>query len=189
MLDGILCLFLTISMAFSIWKGTADGLSAAVLQSGEEALRLGFTLGGAMMLWGGILEIARESGLTRKVSAALRPLLGRIFARSKQDAAAMEAISMNVTANLFGLGNAATPFGLAAMERLRQQAPGDAATPDMVRFVVLNTASIQLLPTTVAVLRQSAGSAHPLEILPAVWLTSLASVAVGLLACRLLEKP
>lgn len=187
-MDVVLTGFALLSVVFALIFGKMDLLSAAVMESGKEAVDLCLTLCGAMMLWGGIMEVAKKSGLTAKAARLFCPVLRHLFPEIAPHSEAMEAISLNVTANLFGLGNAATPLGIAAMKKLQSNPANTTATSSMVRFVMLNTASIQLLPTTVAVLRQSAGSNHPLEILPAVWLSSIGSVLIGFLACMLLER-
>ena len=187
-MDVVLTGFALLSVLFALIFGKMDLLSAAVMESGTEAVDLCLTLFGAMMLWGGIMEVAKKSGLTAKAARLFCPVLRHLFPEVSPHSEAMEAISLNVTANLFGLGNAATPLGIAAMKKLQPHPANITATSSMVRFVMLNTASIQLLPTTVAVLRQSAGSNHPLEILPAVWLSSIGSVVIGFLACTLLER-
>lgn len=187
-MDVVLTGFALLSVLFALVFGKMDVLSAAVMESGTEAVDLCLTLCGAMMLWGGIMEVAKKSGLTTKAARLFCPILRHLFPDVAPHSEAMEAISLNVTANLFGLGNAATPLGIAAMKKLQSNPANTTATSSMVRFVMLNTASIQLLPTTVAILRQSAGSNHPLEILPAVWLSSIGSVVIGFLACMLLER-
>lgn len=187
-MDVVLTGFALLSVLFALIFGKMDVLSAAVMESGTEAVDLCLTLCGAMMLWGGIMEVAKKSGLTTKAARLFCPVLRHLFPDVAPHSEAMEAISLNVTANLFGLGNAATPLGIAAMKKLQSNPANTTATSSMVRFVMLNTASIQLLPTTVAILRQSAGSNHPLEILPAVWLSSIGSVVIGFLACMLLER-
>ncbi len=135
------------------------------------------------------MEVLRRSGATAALSRLLRPLLGRLFPRASRDAETMDALSSNVSANLLGLGNAATPMGIRAaqgMARLSERP--DTAGRELCRLVVLNTASIQLLPTTAAALRAAAGAASPFDILPAVWLSSALSVTAGLAACALLER-
>ena len=157
-------------MLLSIIAGAANGrlndVTNALLGGGGQAITLSLTLGGAMCLWGGMMRIAEKGGLTQ--------LLSRI-------------LLMNMAANLLGLGNAATPFGLKAMAELEKCNPQPGvASNHMVVFVVLNTASIQLIPTTVATLRLKYGAAEPLHILPAVWLTSFTAATAALLAAKLL---
>lgn len=143
---------------------------------------------GVMGLWSGILELMQKSGICKGLTVLLRPILCPLFPRASQDTETMEGIAANVTANLMGLSNAATPIGLRAGKRL-YGLYGAAGTPDEVlTFVVLNTTSIQLIPTTVAAVRAALGAAQPFDIMPAVWGASICSVAVGLAAARLFAR-
>ena len=127
------------------------------------------------------MKIADSAGLTRTLGKILSPVLRLLFPKINPRGAGGKAISMNIAANLMGLGNAATPLGLAAMKELEKQAPKKGvATNAMVTFVVLNTASLQLIPTTIAVLRTGTGSKNPFEIMPAIWITSLISLVAAL---------
>ena len=135
------------------------------------------------------MRVADEAGLTKTLSRLLRPVTARLFRGIEGDSPAMRAVSLNLTANLLGLGNAATPLGIAAMQQLhRQTRAGKTATDPMVLFVVLNTASLQLLPTTTAYLRLLSGSAAPMDILPAVWLSTAVSVTGGVVMAKLLSR-
>lgn len=180
----------TIMIFAAIIFGAAFGnmslVSQAATAGAAQAVTTALTLAGPMCLWCGVGELMRRSGLRDKLARLLSPLLGRIFPKLRDKPDGFSALSANVTANLLGLGNAATPMGISAC-----QAMGDGSgipTGEQCRLVVMNTASIQLLPTTVAALRGSLGSQSPLDILPAVLLTSLCSVTVGLLACFLMER-
>ena len=176
------------ALGCALLQGNLSALSDALLTGGSDAVSLMLRLVGGLCLWSGAMEVAVQSGLTRALSQALLPITRRLFPDlPPPDSPAMGAISMNLTADLLGLGEAAVPSGLEAMREMEQlQGPGPDAS--MIRFVVLNTASFQLLPATIALLRAQHGSAAPLEILPAVWLTSLLSVSCGLLAAALLER-
>lgn len=169
-------------------SGQLGAVSAAAMAGAERGAQLCLSLAGPLCLWAGLTAVLEGSGLSAKLAALLRPLLGRLFPAAARDAQALEKISGNFTANLLGLGNAATPLGIAAVQRMHRLSGGAAASDEMCRLIVLNTASIQLLPTTVAALRASAGAARPFAILPAVWLTSLGSVTVGLLAVGLFAR-
>ncbi len=169
-------------------SGQLGAVSAAAMAGAERGAQLCLSLAGPLCLWAGLAAVLEGSGLSAKLAALLRPLLGRLFPAAARDAQALEKISGNFTANLLGLGNAATPLGIAAVQRMHRLSGGAAASDEMCRLIVLNTASIQLLPTTVAALRASAGAARPFAILPAVWLTSLGSVTVGLLAVGLFAR-
>ncbi len=184
MMNYLFPILILISVIFSIFCGKADDTAAALLEGGNDAIDLSITLLGAMCLWGGLMNIARASGLTEIISRLLSPVLCSLMPSLKYNSNAKEHVSMNVVSNFLGLGNAATPLGLMAMSELRKDLRSDHASRDMITFVVLNTASIQLIPSTLAVLRSQSGSSAPLEILPCVWLSSISSVMVGLLICK-----
>lgn len=174
------------SLIFGFFSGNISAVSRAALEESSHAVTLSVELLGLLCFWSGLMEAAKRSGLTDKICAALLPLLGAVFPSLRKNRAALGAVSMNVTANLLGLGNAATPLGIAAMRELKAASKsGSAATAEMVCFVVMNTASLQILPTTVAVLRMEAGAAAPLDILPAVWIVSACSLFAGLCAAKL----
>lgn len=177
----------TVSLVCGVATGRADAVSAAALSGASEAVTLCVSMAGALMLWNGVMELLRASGLAAGVSRLFRPVLRRLFPEAGRDGDTLSALSANLTANLLGLGNAATPFGIRAAERMSRKLDG-VASDELCRLVVLNTASVQLFPATVASLRSAAGCTTPLDILPAVWLTSTASVAVGLCAERLLSR-
>ena len=140
-----------------------------------------------MGVGGGVVEVWARSGLADGLSRLLRPVLRRLLPRAGDDSETLAALSANVSANLLGLGNAATPAGIRAAQRMAQGC-GGVASDELCRLVVLNTASIQLLPSTVAAIRAGLGCAAPLDILPAVWLSSAVSVTAGLLCARLLQR-
>ena len=178
-------------MLLAIIAGAATGrleqVTKALLGGGGEAITLCLTLGGAMCLWGGIMRIAEKGGLTSVLAKAMAPVMRLLFPGLDPSGEASRAILMNMAANFLGLGNAATPLGINAMNRLSGANPRpDTASSHMVTFVVLNTASIQLLPTTVATLRLKFGAVNPLNILPAVWITSFGAAFVAVLLSRLL---
>ena len=162
----------------AVAKGALDGAAAGV--------ELSLSMMGVLCLWMGVMEVMERSGIARGLSRLLRPILRRLFPQVARDREAMDSISANVSANLLGLGSAATPLGLEAARRLAQASPG-VASDSLCMLVVCNTASIQLIPTTVASVRAAEGCAAPFDILPAVWLASVLSVAAGLTAERLLS--
>lgn len=174
---------------FSILSGVAlgrlDAVSAAAAQGAQSAIETVFTLAGPLCLWCGVGELMQRTRLRDRLGRLLRPLLGWLYPGLKEHKAGFSALCANVTANLLGLGNAATPMGIAACQAMNDGS--GLPTREQCRLVVMNTASIQLLPTTVAALRAGLGCKSPLDILPAVLLTSLCSVSAGLLACRILE--
>ncbi len=176
-----------ISIICSVFLGNTEDLSKALVDSGASSIELIITMAGIICLWTGIMKIAVESGLTSVFAKVFSPLLRPMFPNLDKDSDAFKSISMNISANLLGLGNAATPFGLKAMEQLHTlNNKADTASNEMVIFVVMNTASLQLLPTTLASLRQSYGSSAPFEIIVPVWISSACALAAALIcACTL----
>ena len=180
-------------MAASILCAAATGrlgeLSTALLEGAQNAVEFSILLLGSMCVWLGFLQVAEESGLSRLFARLLSPVIRRLFPEYGQDLEIQGKISMNLSANLLGLGNAATPLGLAAMKEMASRS-GNPGTADdgMVMFVVINTASIQLIPATMGALRASFGAARPFDILPAVWVASVVSLAAGIAAAYLLGR-
>ena len=173
-----------ISLVFGALTGNLEALSAAALEGAQSAVELCLTMCGVMCLWTGVMEVMNQCRLTDRLAALFRPLLRKLLPRSSRDNETLAAISANLSANMLGLGNAATPLGIRAACRMSRGC-GGAASDELCLLVVLNTASIQLLPTTLAGIRSSLGAADPFDILPAVWLTSLLSVLAGLFAAKL----
>ena len=176
-----------LSAAFSLVLNRGPELSAAALTGAQSGLTLALSLGGSICLWSGLGRVMEKSGLSRGLSRLLMPLLGRLFPTARRDSEAAAYLSANFTANLLGLGNAATPAGIRAARRLAEGC-GGTASDDLCRLVVLNTASVQLLPTTVASVRAGLGCAAPLDILPAVWVSSVLSVTAGLATAGVLRR-
>ena len=176
------------SLLFSLICGDAAALSAGIMESADGAVELLIGITGMLCMWSGFMRIASDCGLVAKLSRLCAPLLRRLYPDVDTESDAFRYISMNISANLLGLGNAATPLGLNAMKELKKNHHSDAASDSMVIFVVMNTASIQLLPTTVAALRKSCGSQHPFDILLCVWITSALALAAGLTAAKLLNR-
>lgn len=167
--------------------GSGEAVARAALDGAAAGVELALSMTGVLCLWLGVMEIMRRCGLAAGLSRLLRPVLGRLFPDFTGHKPVMDAVSANVSANLLGLGNAATPLGLEAARLMAARTPG-VASDSLCMLVVLNTASIQLIPTTVASLRAAAGCAAPFDILPAVWLASAISLAVGVTAARLMAK-
>ena len=176
-----------ISILCGLATGRGPEVAAAAVEGTSAAVQLALSIAGMLCLWTGVMEVMRRSGLADKLSRLLGPILRRLFPQAARDKETMDSISANVSANLLGLGSAATPLGLEAARRLVRRSPG-VASDSLCMLVVCNTASIQLIPTTVASLRLAAGSAAPFDILPAVWLASAVSVAVGVLAAKLMGR-
>ena len=175
-----------LSLLFGAATGRRDAVSEAALSGAQNAVELSLSMAGVLCLWSGIMEIMRVCGLTDGLARAFRPLMRRLLPEASRDSETLAAVSANVSANLLGLGNAATPLGIQAARRMARGC-GGVASDELCRLVVLNTASIQLLPTTIASVRAAAGCKTPFDILPAVWLSSVLSVTAGLTAAWLLS--
>ncbi len=175
----------------SILCGLATGrgpeVATAAVEGTSAAVQLALSIAGMLCLWTGVMEVMRQSGLADKLSSLLAPVLRRLFPQAAKDRDTMDSISANVSANLLGLGSAATPLGLEAARRLARSNPG-VASDSLCMLVVCNTASIQLIPTTVASVRAAEGCQTPFDILPAVWLASALSVGVGIIACKIFAR-
>ena len=187
MMSYIWGIMTSVSVIGGILTGQIDNVANAAMSGAADAVSLFLTVGGMMCLWSGLMKIAHESGITKAFSWLISPILKLLFTDVSPNSNAAGALSMSIAANFLGLGSAATPLGLAAMKELAKNCQGT-ATDSMVMLVVLNTASIQLIPTTIAVYRASAGSASPLCILPCVWISSIASVTAGITMAKILSK-
>lgn len=178
-----------LSVIIGFAGGEAGAVSNALISSCSDAVTLCISLCGIICLWSGIMRVAQASGLTEIIAKGLSPILKRLFKGISQKGEAMQFIILNITANLLGLGNASTPFGIAAVKALeKEEKTSDTASDNMILFIVLNTASLQLIPTTAAALRLKHGSAAPMEILPAVWIVSIANVVLTVLGAKLMGK-
>lgn len=185
-LGWIFTVLVAVSLVAAILLGRGSELAAAVPQGAQAGITLAISLAGSLCLWTGVGRLLEKIGVTDALSRLLQPLLHRLFPETKKDPILAGNLSGNICANFLGLGNAATPMGIQAAQRLA--AGRSVASDSLCRLVVLNTASIQLIPTTVAAVRVSAGCRSPFNILPAVWVTSIASVTAGLVAAWLLGK-
>ncbi len=186
MMNAVFGGMLLMGVVVGALSGRMPEVSEALLNQPGQAVELTLVLLGNMCLWSGLMKVAEAAGLSQMLARLLSPVTKRLFRGLRHKGRAMGLITLNVAANMLGLGNAATPLGIAAMQAIEkeQRYPED-ATEDMCMFVTLNTASLQIIPTTAALLRAAAGSKAPMEILPAVWLSSATSLMVGLLAVRL----
>lgn len=176
-----------VSVIYGSANGTIDAVGAAAMEGAQAAVQLCLTMAGVMCLWNGVMAVMKAGGLMDALSRAFRPILGRLLPNACRDKETLAALGGNVSANLLGLGNAATPLGIKAACRMARGASGR-ATDELCLLVVLNTASIQLLPTTVAGVRAALGSANAFDILPAVWIASVLSVTAGLLAAKFFSR-
>lgn len=176
-----------ISLVCALALGNESLLASAALEGAANAIQLGLNMAGVLCLWMGVMEVMQRAGLAEKLARVLRPVLRRLFPDFGSDQGVMDTIAANVSANLLGLGNAATPLGLEAARRMSRRTPG-VAGDSLCMLVVCNTASIQLIPTTVAAVRMAAGCETPFDILPAVWITSILSVLAGITAAKICSK-
>lgn len=183
LLGWIWTVFLLLSLVFSVFSKEPVSLSSAIAQGAQSGITLGISLAGSVCLWCGVGRVLERAGISDALARLFRPVLGRLFPDMDTDPALAGHLSGNFCANLLGLGNAATPMGIRAAQAL---ARGDTATDQLCRLVVLNTASIQLIPTTVAAVRAAQGCATPFDILPAVWTASFCSAGAGLAAAWIL---
>ena len=181
----IWCGMVVLSLIFGILTGQMDAVADAAMEGAASAVDLGISMAGILCLWSGVMEIMNACGLSAGLARIFRPLLRRLLPQASRDQETLAALSANMSANLLGLGNAATPLGIRAARRMARGC-GGVASDDLCLLVVLNTASIQLLPTTIASVRSASGAQAPFDILPAVWLASLLSVTAGILIAKLL---
>ena len=187
-MSRILCAMLFVSVACAVFLGNGAALATAVTDGAQSGITLVISMAGSLCLWSGVGKLMEVLGLTRHLSRLLRPVLSRIFPSTRKDAKVANCLSANICANFLGLGNAATPMGIAAIRQMKRPDKPGLATDEMCRLVVLNTASIQLIPTNVAAIRASLGCAAPFDILPAVWITSACSAGLGITAAWFLGK-
>ena len=176
-----------ISILAAALSGNIAALSAAVPKGAQAGVTLALSMAGSICLWTGVGKLMEKAGLMGMLSRLLRPALGRIFPSVKTDAVLENYLSANVCANFLGLGNAATPMGIQAAQRMAGGRNG-IASDELCRLIVLNTASIQLIPANVAAVRSSLGCSTPFDILPAVWVTSLCSAGLGVMVAWGLGK-
>lgn len=176
-----------LSVLCSLVTGSGAQVAAAALEGATAAVELCLTMAGIMCLWMGVMEVMRRSGLSKKLSELMAPALRALYPEYARDKDIMDTIAANISANLLGLGNAATPLGLEAARKMSRKSPG-VASDGLCMLVVCNTASIQLIPTTVASVRAAQGCMTPFDILPAVWLASAISLTVGVCAAKFFAK-
>jgi spore maturation protein A len=193
MIGKICGIMVWIALIAGVILGKGEALGQAVLDSVSEAVTLTISLSGMMAFWSGVLAVLQEAGWMRRLARLARPFIRMFFPEAARSGEGVDEICANISANLLGLGNAATPMGLAAMRKLQAKNPHpEAATGDMITLVVLNTASVSVVPSTVITLLSEAGAADPFRVVGGVWICSGASalVALGLTRlCRCLIRP
>lgn len=189
MINIIWFFLLIFGVVFGLATGKGDIISKSIIDSTESSVQLLIGLIGMMCLWSGVMKIAQKSGITEKLAKLLKPLLNLLFKDVSKNENAMGSILLNLTSNMLGLSNAATPFGIKAMEELQKVNPDkDTATNDMALFLVINAACIQIIPTSIISMRAACGSQNPGSIIiPAAIATGIAAI-MGIIYCKVLEK-
>lgn len=189
MLNKIWPAFIIISFVFAIYSGKVLNVSNAVFNSAEQTVTLCLSLLGTLCLWNGIMKIAVKTSIIEKLTKFLKPLISFLFPEIKENKKISKEISMNMVANILGLGNASTPLGLKAMESMQKENPDkDKLSNSMAMFILVNTASLQIIPTTVISIRNSLGSENPTKIIIAVWVVTIIAFATAITAGKILIK-
>lgn len=189
MLNKIWPAFIIISFVFAIYSGKVLNVSNAVFNSAEQTVTLCLSLLGTLCLWNGIMKIAVKTSIIEKLTKFLKPLISFFFPEIKENKKISKEISMNMVANILGLGNASTPLGLKAMESMQKENPDkDKLSNSMAMFILVNTASLQIIPTTVISIRNSLGSENPTKIIIAVWVATIIAFATAITAGKILIK-
>ena len=189
MLNIIWPIFIIISVIYAIVAGRIDEVNQSIFESVKSAVELSITFLGTICLWNGIMKIAQETTLIEKLTKMLKPILRFLFPELKEKEKVKKEIALNIIANILGLGNAATPLGLNAMKKMQEEnQEKDRLSDSMVMFIVLNTASMQLIPTTVISIRSSLGSNNPSSIIIPVWIATIVAAVVGICGVKIILK-
>lgn len=189
MLNKIWPFFIIISFIYGIYSGNIFNINNAIFESTTQTVELCLTMFGTLCLWNGIMKIATETSLIEKLTKFLKPLINFIFPKIKNDKKISKEISMNMVANILGLGNASTPLGLKAMDSMQKVNNDKSKLSDsMAMFILVNTASLQIIPTTVISIRSSLGSENPTKIIFAVWVATVVAFVTAILVGKFLIK-
>lgn len=189
MLNIVWPIFIIISFSYAIFFGNLNSLNAEIFSSLENAIKLSINLLGTICLWNGIMQIASKTSVIDKLTSFLKPIIRYLFSDLKKRPKIQKEISMNMIANILGLGNAATPLGLKAMKSMQEENEDkDVLSDSMAMFIVINTASIQIIPTTVIAIRNSLGSENPTSIVFPVWIATICAAISGIVAVKILIK-
>ena len=189
MINYIWFIMIFFGILVGLITGNGEAISKSIVGSVDSTVQFIIGLAGLMCFWCGVMKVAEKSGLTQKLSKLLRPILKLIFKEAAKDEKALGAIVMNITANMLGLGNAATPFGIKAMQEMdRLNKEKGKASNDMALFLVLNAACIQLVPSTIISIRAAAGSSNAGAIIVPAILASTIAAIVGVVSCKILQK-
>ena len=189
MLNILWPIFIIISIIYAIFSGNLENLNKSIFESTESAVNLTLTLIGMTCLWSGIMEVASKSDIIEYLSKILKPIVKKLFPNITLESKSYNNIIMNIVANILGLGNAATPLGLKAMSELQKENEDkDRLSDSMMMLIVLNTASLQIIPTTVIAIRNSLGSENPTKIIFPVWISTICAAIVGVIFCKIIIK-
>ncbi len=189
MLNILWPIFIVLSIVYAIYTGRVNEINNEIFDALESAVGLSITFLGTISLWNGIMEIAKSTTLINKLTNILNPIVKRLFPELKNNQKVNQEISINIIANILGLGNAATPLGIKAMKSMQEENKRkDELSNSMMMFILLNTASLQLIPTNVIAIRTSLGSQNPTSIIIPVWISSIVAAVVGILAVKVLIK-
>ena len=189
MLNLVWPIFIIISFSYAIFSGNLQSLNSSIFDGVESAVDLSITMLGTICLWSGIINVANNTSSIKKINKLLKPVIKFLFPEIKENKKAQNEISMNMIANILGLGNAATPLGLKAMETLQKENKNkDELSNSMIMLIVLNTASIQLIPTTIIAIRSSLGSENPTSIIVPVWIATICAGVCGVTVTKILIK-
>ncbi len=189
MLNKIWPIFIIVSFSYAIFSGNLEPLNATIFDSTKHAIALSIDLLGTICLWNGIMQIANKTAIIDKLTKFLNPMIKILFPEMRENKQIQKEISMNMIANILGLGNAATPLGLKAMKSMQKEnTKKDTLSNSMLVFIVLNTASIQVIPTTVIAIRNSLGSNNPTSIVFPVWIATICAAIAGIIAVMFLIK-
>lgn len=189
MLNLVWPIFIIISFSYAIFSGNLQNLNASIFDSVESAVNLSITMLGTMCLWSGIIHVAANTNIMKMMNKMLKPIIRFLFPEVRENKKAQSEISMNMVANILGLGNAATPLGLKAMETLQEENKNkQELSNSMIMLIVINTASIQIIPTTIIAIRSSLGAENPTSIIVPVWIATICAAIVGITVTKLLIK-
>lgn len=187
MLNILWPIFIIISIVYAIFSGNIENLNNSIFESTESAVNLTLTLLGMTCLWSGIMEVASKTEIMEYLSKILKPITKRLF--PNLSGKSYDNIIMNIIANILGLGNAATPLGLKAMKELQKENSNKEELSDnMMMLIVLNTASLQIIPTTIIAIRSSLGSENPTKIIFPVWISTICAAVVGIILTKIIIK-
>lgn len=189
MLNILWPIFLVVSFVYAILLGRVSEINNSIFESTKSAVELGISMLGTICLWNGLMEIASKTNIVKHLTKILNPLMKKLFPDIKKEDKVYEEITMNIIANIMGLGNAATPLGLKALKSMQtKNKEKDRLSNSMALFIVLNTASIQIIPTTVIAIRNSLGSKNPVGMIIPVWIATICAACAGITASKILMK-